>query len=516
MSPSQEKARMPGLSQKSVIEEAFSRKCPPSSMSGRTDRRLVGLTLLLASAFFCLDISLPLGVAGGVPYVAVVLLSLWSKRRGFTWYVAVGVSLLTVLGFLLSQPGGPGWMVLVNRFLALFAIWVAAVFSLRSQRARSAQLESETRLKESQADLTALVENTQDLMWSIDWARCLLTYNTAFASAVKQALGVDVSAGMSLDVSDSPERREWWDSRYGRALQGERFVEDYPDDLALPDRSFEVSFNPMSVAGQVIGASCFMRDISERKRAEEERERLIAALESQNAELERFTYTVSHDLKSPLITLKGFMGLLEQDIEDGDADAIGKDLQQMAGAADRMARLLSELLELSRVGRLVNPPEEVALGQLVDEAMALVAGQIIQRQVEVEVRSNLPTVFGDRPRLIELLQNLIDNAVKYMGDQPRPHIVVGARIDGDETVCYVCDNGIGIDPQYREKIFGLFDQLDRTSEGSGVGLALVKRIVEVHGGRIWVESDGQGSGSTFCFSLPSQEKSAPRHVVGWV
>ncbi|MEE8450368.1 MAG: ATP-binding protein [Thermoguttaceae bacterium] len=100
-----------------------------------------------------------------------------------------------------------------------------------------------------------------------------------------------------------------------------------------------------------------------------------------------------------------------------------------------------------------------------------------------------------------------------MGDQPRPRIVVGARVDGDETVYYVRDNGIGIDPRYREKIFSLFDQLDRTSEGSGVGLALVKRIVEVHGGRIWVESAGPGCGSTFCFALPSQEKSAARLVV---
>ncbi|NQU20134.1 MAG: GHKL domain-containing protein, partial [Candidatus Nealsonbacteria bacterium] len=112
-------------------------------------------------------------------------------------------------------------------------------------------------------------------------------------------------------------------------------------------------------------------------------------------------------------------------------------------------------------------------------------------------------VFADRRRLLEVLQNLIDNAVKYMGDQPRPRIEIGSRRDGNETVCYVRDNGIGIDPRYGERIFGLFDQLDQSIDGTGIGLALARRIIEIHGGRIWVESDGLGHGSTFCFTVNS-------------
>ena len=116
----------------------------------------------------------------------------------------------------------------------------------------------------------------------------------------------------------------------------------------------------------------------------------------------------------------------------------------------------------------------------------------------------LPVVLGDRVRLTEVFQNLIANAVKYMGDQTNPRIEIGSRSDEAEVVCFVRDNGMGIDPRYHEKVFGLFERLDASNEGTGIGLALVKRIIEVHGGRVWVESEGRGQGSTFLFTLPWQ------------
>ncbi|HYW80139.1 MAG TPA: PAS domain S-box protein, partial [Thermoguttaceae bacterium] len=253
-----------------------------------------------------------------------------------------------------------------------------------------------------------------------------------------------------------------------------------------------------------------LTDITERKRAEQERERLITKLEAQNAELERFTYTVSHDLKSPLITIQGYAGVLREDLAEGNSERVEHDLARISEAAGKMNQLLNDLLELSRVGRLVNPPEDVSLAELAQEMLALAGGQIKRRGVEVEISPNLPVVFGDRLRLGEVLQNLIDNAAKYMGDQPQPRIEVGSRRDGNETICYVRDNGIGIDHRYHEKVFGLFDQLDPNVEGSGIGLSLVKRIVEVHGGRIWVESEGPGHGSTFCFSIPAKDEFAER------
>ncbi|HYW78573.1 MAG TPA: HAMP domain-containing sensor histidine kinase [Thermoguttaceae bacterium] len=239
---------------------------------------------------------------------------------------------------------------------------------------------------------------------------------------------------------------------------------------------------------------------------EAEREKLIVRLEAQNAELERFTYTVSHDLKSPLITLKCYMGVMQEDLANEDAEAVDVDVKRMSDAADEMVRLLDDLLELSRIGRLVNPPEEVSLEELIHETLALVDGRITPQGIRVDIGRNLPPLFGDRRRLVEVLQNLIDNAAKYMGDQAEPRIEIGAYAHGGETVCYVRDNGIGIDTRYHAKVFELFDQLDPTFEGSGVGLALVKRIVEIHGGRIWIESDGPGTGSCFFFALPSKNR----------
>ncbi len=268
---------------------------------------------------------------------------------------------------------------------------------------------------------------------------------------------------------------------------------------------FQSTLVPVNNAeGQIDYIIVVSIDITDRKRSEAEREQLIAKLESQNTELERFAYTVSHDLKSPLITINGYIGMLRQDLAKENFERMESDLRLVSKATAKMDHLMSDLLELSRVGRLVNPSENVSLAELTHEALELVGGQAKQRGAQFDIAPDLPMVFGDRLRLREVLQNLIDNAVKYMGDQPQPRVKIGSRHTGDETIYYVQDNGIGIDPRYQQKIFGLFDQLDPHNpkvNGSGIGLSLVKRIIEVHGGRIWVESKGPGHGSTFCFTI---------------
>jgi PAS domain S-box-containing protein len=250
-----------------------------------------------------------------------------------------------------------------------------------------------------------------------------------------------------------------------------------------------------------------IEDVTDRVRAEQEREVLIEELEAKNEELERFTYTVSHDLKTPLITIRGFLGLLERDMDRGDAERVKADMRRISAAADKMERLLRDLLELARIGRVVNTPEKVSFRDLAQEAVNIVEGRLKARGVKVEVGSGLGMVYGDRTRLREAVENLVDNAAKFMGDQPEPLVQIGFRRDGDEPVFYVRDNGVGIDSQYHEKVFGLFDRLHNKGEGTGVGLAIVKRIVETHGGRIWIESKGTGLGSTFCFSLPEKSHS---------
>jgi len=224
-------------------------------------------------------------------------------------------------------------------------------------------------------------------------------------------------------------------------------------------------------------------------------------LESKNAELERYTYTVSHDLKSPLVTIKGFLGLLEKDITKGDVERIKKDVGHIHNAADKMNQLLDELLELSRVGEVAGVKGKVPFENLANEVLELDGGQMKKLGIEVKIAPDLPVMYVDRLRLVEVLQNFIDNAVKHMGNQTKPCIEIGARQDNGEDVYYVRDNGIGIEPRYHENIFGLFNTLNKASDGTGVGLAIVRRIIEVHGGRVWVESKGKDKGSTFCFTI---------------
>jgi len=232
-----------------------------------------------------------------------------------------------------------------------------------------------------------------------------------------------------------------------------------------------------------------------------ELQKLIVELENRNEEMERFIYSVSHDLKSPLITIAGYLGFLKEDFAEGNIERLNKDISRISSAASKMRQLLDELLELSRVGRLDNPYIDVTFADLANEAVELVAGQISATGVNVKITPDLPSVYGDRQRLLEVVQNLVDNAVKFMGNQTKPEVEIGVRREDGENVFYIKDNGTGIDPKYQDRVFGLFDQLNPGIEGSGIGLALVKRIIETHGGLIWVESEGLGKGTTFCFTL---------------
>ena|GEM_PF-1119751 len=235
------------------------------------------------------------------------------------------------------------------------------------------------------------------------------------------------------------------------------------------------------------------------------RKKLISELENKNAELERFTYTVSHDLKSPLFTIRGFLGYLEQDALSGNHERLKGDIQRITDATDKMQRLLNELLELSRVGRLKNESTYFSFEELAHETIDLVQGRIMERGIVVQINANLPCVYGDRPRLMEVLQNLMDNAAKFIGDQKEPRMEIGWKGEDAASgmpIFFVQDNGMGIAPEHHDRVFGLFNKLEPSSNGTGIGLALVKRIIEIHGGRIWIQSE-VGKGSTFLFTLPT-------------
>ncbi len=233
--------------------------------------------------------------------------------------------------------------------------------------------------------------------------------------------------------------------------------------------------------------------------------RALAEVKAKNAELDSFAYMVSHDLKSPLVTIQGMASML--DLDCGPAlDERGRHyLTRIEANIGQMERLISDLLALSRVGRDGRQPEQVCLTELVDEVLAGLAENISARRVQVD-RGELPSVRGIRTQLAQIFSNLIGNAVKYLGDTDEPRVSIGASDHGAWIECYVRDNGIGIDPDYHDKVFELFQRLkDVPVEGSGVGLPIVKKIVEAAGGRIWVES-AKGHGATFFFTWPKSAR----------
>jgi len=262
----------------------------------------------------------------------------------------------------------------------------------------------------------------------------------------------------------------------------------------------EIRLGQIELQGQTVYLA-IARDITERKIHEAERDDLIQRLENINNELKQFTYSISHDLKSPIITIKGYLGFLEEDALSGNISQLKEDIHYIKNAANRMQKMIEDLLKYSKLERMDVKTDQVRIYDTIKQALDILSAQIIQKGVQIQIDSTFPEVIGDHYRLVSLFQNLIDNAIKYIGDQPQPHIHVGVNIHDQRPVFFVKDNGMGIPKENHQKIFLLFERCSEFQDGSGVGLAIVKRIIDVHKGRIWVESDGIGTGSTFCFTL---------------
>jgi PAS domain S-box-containing protein len=245
------------------------------------------------------------------------------------------------------------------------------------------------------------------------------------------------------------------------------------------------------------------RDITLRKKLEIELDKTMSELERSNAELEQFAYIASHDLQEPLRVVASFVQLLARKYKgklDSDADDF---INYVVEGVTRMQDMINDLLMYSRVGTRGKPFEQISCETVLDQVLANL--QIaIKESDAVITRDPLPTVMGDFSQLVQLFQNLIENAIKYRGEN-QPHIHISAKRKKDEWVLSVRDNGIGIDPQYFERIFIIFQRLHGTEyNGTGIGLSIAKKIVERHGGQIWVKSK-PGKGSIFYFSIKSKK-----------
>jgi signal transduction histidine kinase len=242
--------------------------------------------------------------------------------------------------------------------------------------------------------------------------------------------------------------------------------------------------------------------VAQRRDVERQLRESVKVMQSKSSEMEQFAYIVSHDLKSPLVSILGFVGLLREDLGAPPSPEVRDSLERVERAALRMSDLIDDVLALSRVGLVKHDSEPVDLAALVQELREELGGRLEEVGAALVLSDELHPIHADRLRARQALQNLLTNALKYGCRGSAPTIWIGTQVRPPDTLVFVRDNGPGIRREYHEKIFRLFEQAEPGKQGTGVGLALVTKIMEAHGGRAWVEST-PGEGATFWLAFPN-------------
>ena len=240
------------------------------------------------------------------------------------------------------------------------------------------------------------------------------------------------------------------------------------------------------------------REITERRHAEEDLRKI-------NTDLKSFVHIISHDLKTPTISIRGFSSRLLKNYQEQLGERGRKYVEQIDASARRMEALVSDLLELSRIGQVASTFEDVSSLELVKNVSSNLQNRLKEKGIKLVVAHNLPTIYCDRKRIYQVFENLLINAIKFTRRTDNPKIEIGYQDRGSDGQFYLKDNGIGIDPEHHRKIFEIFHRVERIEdeEGTGLGLTIVERIVASHGGKVWVESE-KGKGATFYFTLPKR------------
>jgi PAS domain S-box-containing protein len=318
-------------------------------------------------------------------------------------------------------------------------------------------------------------------------------------------ISIEILVPQRFRARHSGYRAEFYEHPSARAMgAGRDLYGSRKDGTEFP---VEIGLSPVQTDEGLYVLSSVV-DITARKKTEEALQKALEDLKRSNQELEQFAYIASHDLQEPLRMVIGFLNLLDERYGPQLDDTATRYINFAVDGARRMSQLISDLLDYSRVEHMGPNIQRVDLNRVLASATANLRDSIQESSARI-IHDQLPTVPGNATHLTQLFQNLLGNAIKFRREGIPPQIDVGCRRDGDYWLLMVKDNGIGIAPEYRNKIFMIFQRLHSREKypGTGIGLAICKKIVERHGGNIWIDSN-PGEGSTFYFTLA--ERTAPR------
>jgi PAS domain S-box-containing protein len=365
----------------------------------------------------------------------------------------------------------------------------------------------ENALKRSEANLSAIIENTTDLVYSLDRKLQVITYNQLFKTTIKQVYGFDIFTGANtlelIEGFDAVMGAKWKDI-YRRALDGEaqQFINEYTFG---PERAFlSYSINPILETGKVIGLSCFSRDITKQKLNELEREKITADLLQRNNALEQFTYIISHNLRAPVANIIGLSSLLTvMGAEDEDT---GRITSSISHSASKLDDIISDLNQVLQVTQTANEHiEAISLSQLISDIKSSIGHIIEKEHVTIDTYFEVDELLSLKSFIYSILYNLVLNSIKFRKPSAEPLINIKAQSDQGQLIITYSDNGRGIDiSRYGNEIFGLYKRFDTSVEGKGMGLFMIKTQVESLGGTINVNSI-LGKGTEFVLKLPQMQ-----------